>query len=346
MEPGSAVSAQLVRGDVEISATCTVTYIDPKQLLACGHPILQAGPVSLPMTAADVVATLASPLNAFKIINTGATIGAFTEDRGSAIRGVLGARARMIPMHIDGRRPEGKRAVNVEILDLPSLTPQAMEVVLYDSLLEANDSTADTSYHLTGSIDLEGYPPSPIDLWAAPGDAMPAPMEAALLAGEHFTQLYANGARQSTVRAIDLHVEAVPRRVQVELESRPAGLRRPAHAGDTVVVEATLRPWQQPARNVRIPVTLPARLDEGNVRLLVSDAGTLDRALDQPRFSGRQPDLESVLAQDRRQHSADRIYVSLLLPEAQAGVAGQTLTSLPLSVANALEPCAPPRRSA
>ena len=70
-----------MRGDLEISATCTVTYIDPKQLLACGHPILQAGPVSLPMTTAEVVATLASPLNAFKIINTGDTIGAFTEDR-------------------------------------------------------------------------------------------------------------------------------------------------------------------------------------------------------------------------------------------------------------------------
>jgi hypothetical protein len=44
--PGSAVSAQFVRGDMEIAATCTVTYIDSKQLLACGHPILQAGPVS------------------------------------------------------------------------------------------------------------------------------------------------------------------------------------------------------------------------------------------------------------------------------------------------------------
>jgi hypothetical protein len=98
--PGSAVSAQLVRGDLEISATCTVTYIDPKQLLACGHPILQAGPVSLPMTTAEVVATLASPLNAFKIINTGDTIGAFTEDRASAFRGVLGQKARMIPVHI------------------------------------------------------------------------------------------------------------------------------------------------------------------------------------------------------------------------------------------------------
>ena len=104
------------------------------------------------------------------------------------------------------------------------------------------------------------------------------------------------------------------------------------------MVEATLRPWQQPARNVRIPITLPARLDPGNLRLLVSDAGTLDRTLDQPRPPTHPPDLDSVLAQDRRLHSADRVYVSLLVPETQAGSAGQTLTSLPLSVANALEP--------
>ena len=338
MEPGSAVSAQLVRGDLEISSTCTVTYIDPKQLLACGHPILQAGPVSLPMTTADVVATLASPLNAFKIVNTGAAIGAFTEDRSAAIRGVLGAHAHMIPMHVAVDAPEGKRQVNVEILDLPSLTPQAVEVVLYTSLLEANDSTADTSYHLTGSIQIEGYAPSPIDAWATPGDALPAPMQAALLAGEHFVQLYANGGRQSTVRAIDLHVEAIPRRMQVALQAARLVSSDSAHAGDTVFVEATIHPWQQPARNIRIPVTLPARLDTGNLRLLISDAGTLDRTLNQPYSSGRQPDLDSVLAQYRRQHPADRIYVSILVPEAQAGISGQTLGSLPLSMANALEP--------
>src|SRR6202012_334916 len=117
LQPGSAISAQLVRGDLEIAATCTITYIDPKQLLACGHPVLQAGPISLPMTTAEVVTTLASPLNAFKIINTGTTIGAFTEDRESAIRGVFGAQAHMIPMHIAVDSPDGQRKVNVEILD-------------------------------------------------------------------------------------------------------------------------------------------------------------------------------------------------------------------------------------
>jgi hypothetical protein len=336
--PGSAVSAQLVRGDLEISATCTVTYVDPKQLLACGHPILQSGPVSLPMTATEVVATLASPLNAFKIVNTGATIGAFTEDRDSAIRGVLGAQARMIPVHITVNGEGHERKVNVEILDLPALTAQAMVVSLYEALLQTNESTAETSYHVTGNIRLDGYPPSPLDLWASAGDLMPASMTAALLAGERFSRLYSNGTRMGAVHGIDLHVEAIPRRLQVDLETARLVSSSTAHAGDTVVVEVTLHPWQQPSHNVRIPVRLPARLGTGNLRVLVSDCGTLDRTLDQPRVSARPVDLESVMAHDRQLHPADRIYVSLLVPETQAGIAGQTLSSLPLSVANALEP--------
>jgi hypothetical protein len=343
--PGSAVSAQLVRGDLEVAATCTVTYIDAKQLLACGHPLLQAGPVSLPMTATEVVATLASPLNAFKIVNTGATIGAFNEDRDAAIRGVLGAQARMIPVHIRvhgmGREAQsqgGERKLNVEIVDLPSLTPQAVLVVVYQALLETNDSTAETSYHLTGSISLDGYPPSPLDLWAPAGDSMAAPMMAALLAGERFQQLYSSESRQGTVRAVDLDVEAIPRRVGVSLEAVRLVSGSMVHAGDTVLVEATLRPWRQNARNVRIAVKLPARLGTGNLRLLVSDAATLDRTLDQPRQQSHPASLDAALAQAKRQHAADRIYVSLLVPETQAGMEGQTLSSLPLSVANTLEP--------
>jgi hypothetical protein len=103
-------------------------------------------------------------------------------------------------------------------------------------------------------------------------------------------------------------------------------------------VEATLRPWQQPERNVRIPIVLPARLDSGNLRVLVSDGATLDRTLDQPQMSAKPADIEAVLAEAQRAHAGDRIYVSLLAPEAQASMDGHTLTDLPLSMANALEP--------
>jgi hypothetical protein len=336
--PGSAVSAQLVRGDLEISATCTVTYVDPTQLLACGHPILQAGTVSLPMTTAEVVETLASPLNSFKIINTGDTIGTFTEDRDSAIRGVLRAKPRMIPVHITVHGEGADRKLNIEVVDLPSLTPQAVLVSLYDSLLENNQSSAETSYHVTGSVNIEGYPASPLDIWAAAGDQIPAQLSAAMQADQSFALLYANGARQGAIKAINLDVDSIPRRAQVELETARIDSGNIVHAGDTVIVEATVRPWQQPERNIRIPIKLPPGIGSGTLRLLVSDAGTLDRALNQPRISTRSVDLDTVLAQARSQHAADRIFVSLLLPDAQAGVNGQTLSTLPLSMANAFEP--------
>jgi hypothetical protein len=336
--PGSAVSAQLIRGDLEISATCTVTYVDPKQLLACGHPVLQAGPVSMPMTTAEVVATLASPLNAFKIVNTGETIGAFTQDRDSAIRGILGAKANMIPVHVTVHAAGTERKLSFDVLDLPALTPQAVMVSLYDALLETNESTADSSYHVTGSIDLDGYPPSPLDLWAPGGNGLPGQLAAAMLTGESFMKLYSNGTRQGAVHSIDLRVDEIPRNMQVELDSARVVSGDIVHAGDSIVVEATLHPWQQAARNVRIPIALPARLEAGNLRLLVSDAGTLDRTMDQPRLSPRQTDLDTALAQARRMHPADRVYVSVLAPETQANMEGQTLTGLPLSMANALEP--------
>ena len=338
LQPGSSVSMQLVRGDIEVAATCTVTYVDPTQLLACGHPVLGAGPVSLPMTAAEVVATVASPLDAFKIINTGVTIGAFTEDRESAIRGVFGAQARMIPMRISIDAPTGPRTVNVEILDLPSLTPTAMQVVLLNALTKANESSEALSYHLTGSIDLAGYPAMPLNLWAPAGAALPASMQTVLLAGQQFSRLYAHRDRQGFIRAIDLHIQAVTQQALVTLDTAHFVSADMAHAGDTVEIEATLSPWGQPQRNVRLAFKLPARLAAGDLRVLVSDGATLDRTLLQPRMNAAPPDLDTVLAQARDLHPADRIYVSLLAPETQGELEGQALTSLPLSVANALEP--------
>lgn len=338
IEPGSAVSMQLIRGDLEVAATCTVTYVDPKQLLACGHPVLQAGPISLPMTTAEVVATLPSPLNAFKIINTGEPIGAFTQDRDSAIRGVFGTEARMIPVHITVSGAGRPRKLNMEVLDLPPITPQAVLVGVYQSLLQNNESTADTSYHITGDIAMDGYPSAPLDIWASGGEALPASLAAALQTGDRFTRLYSNPARQGAMRAVNLQVEAIPRRMGVELSSARIISSNIVHAGETVTVEATIRPWQEAERNVRIPVKLPSRLGAGSLRVLVSDGATLDRTLEQPRMVPHPTDMKAVIAQAASVHAGDRVYVSLLMPETQAGLEGQTLTGLPISMANALEP--------
>lgn len=335
--PGSAVSLQLVRGDLEIAATCTVTYVDPKQLLACGHPIMQSGTVSLPMTTTEVVMTLASPLNSFKIVNTGKVIGAFTEDRSAAIRGQFGVSAHMIPVSISVTDRGKTEESHVEVLDLPSLTPQAVLVSLYQILLENNESTADDSYHVTGDIEADGLGSVPVSSWGTPGETMASQLAAALGVADGFNRLYSNPGRRGPIQSIHLHVETIPQDMRTELESVRLISSNIVHAGDTVEVEATLRPWQQPERNVRIPFTIPARLMPGTVRLVVGGGVTLDRTLDQLRKTNDSSNEAAVSARLREMHQADRIYVSLLIPETEANVDGVMLTGLPLSMANSFE---------
>jgi hypothetical protein len=342
--PGSAVSAVLVRGDLDIAATCTVTYVDPKRMLACGHPITQFGPVSMPMTKADVVATLPSPLEAFKIINTTETVGSITEDRESAIMGEFGKPARMIPVTLRVTREgtageQGKEleALHFEVIDQPQITPMAVMVAVYQGLMQENTYSAQTTYHVQGSVKLTGYPSVKLNNLVAPTDALPANLQTALALGERFTRLYDNAARRTPIESVDLEVAAIPRRLTAEIESVHTS-RTEVHAGDTITVEATILPWHGERRNVRIPVKLPSNLPEGPVRLLVSDSGTLDRLLQPPQFNAQPLDVAATIAQLNSVHNSDQLYVTLLAPEAQAAVDGRTLTAIPLSMANALAP--------
>jgi hypothetical protein len=335
--PGSAVSALLVRGDLEIAATCTVTYVDPHQVLACGHPITRYGDVSIPMTKADVVATLASPLNSFKIVNTTQTIGAFTEDRSSAIRGVPGEPARMIPVVIHTHGGLRDRTLHMEVIDNPDITPGAVMVSLYESLLETNSYSEELTYELRGTVAIDGYPLLHLNSLIAPTEQLPSALRAALTVGQRFQTVYGNSARVRNIQRIDLDIDSLPGRRSIQLERAQAS-QPAAHPGDTVVVEATLRPFRGETRNVRIPIPLPLTLNPGPLRILLSDGGTLDRLTTATSSNEGPLELSSIIHQMNAAHQDDRLYVTLLLPNAQAVVDGRTLASIPISMANVLEP--------
>jgi hypothetical protein len=338
--PGSAVSAVIVRGDLDISATCTVTYVDAKQLMACGHPITQFGPVSMPMTRAEVVATLASPYNAFKIINTTGTIGSFVQDRETAILGQFGKAARMIPVTVhvaQSDASEKARTLHLEVIDQEQVTPSAVMVSVYQSLMQANRYAVETTYRVRGTVKLEGYPAVKFENLIAPTDFAPANLVAALLLGEHFNRLYASAARRTPIESVNVDVDAIPGRRTVSIESARAD-KTSVHGGETISIEATVRPWHGEMKNIRIPVTLPAALPDGPVRLLVSDGGTLDRLMQPPQLGGPVLDVAGTIAQLNSLHASDRLFVTLLSPDTQASIDGRTLTALPLSMANVLEP--------
>src|SRR6185437_15962989 len=186
--PGSAVSAVLVSGDMNIAATCTVTYIDATHLLACGHPLMQFGSVDLPMTKADVLATLPSPLNAFKIVNATETVGSFVQDRHNGILGEFGKKAEMIPVTLTIHGGTAPKVFHFQVLNNARLSPVAISTTVYNALHGVNEYGDETTYAMKGVISVGGFPEVKLeDMFAASPDGMqPAAMMAASAIGGSF----------------------------------------------------------------------------------------------------------------------------------------------------------------
>ena len=337
LEPGSAVSAILVRGDMDIAATCTVTYVDPQRLLACGHPLLQFGMVDLPMTKAQVLATLPSPLNAFKIVNTTESVGTFVQDRHTGIMGVFDKQPDMIPVTLTIHGGPTSKEFHYEVLNNAKLSPVAMMATVFNALHGINEYGEEITYRMNGSISVKGYPDVTLQNMFAPGDSgQPAAALAALSLGDRFGRIYDNHYDVPDIRGVKVDFDLVKERRWARLESTRTDVTE-ARPGDEIVVETVLRPYRGERILRQIPIHIPTSTSKGSLRILVSDGETLDRMRRGSSIFGRKLGLGPTIALLNKEHANNRVYVSLLEADPEAMVADKVMPTLPLSVMNVME---------
>jgi len=336
LAPGSAVSAIMVRGDMDVAATCTVTYMDKDHLLACGHPLMQFGMVDMPMTKANVVATLSSPLNAFKIINTTESVGAFVQDRHTGILGRFDRDPKMIPVTLSIHGPSGPREYHYEVLNNAKLTPVMMMTTVYNALMGMNQYGEETTYRMNGRIHVNGFSDVRLTNMFSPVDANPTAYSVAMSLGEHFGRIYDNPFEAPTVSGVNLEFDLEPERRAAVLESARTDVTE-ARPGDEITIGAVLRPYRGDRIVRRIPVRVPTSAPKGSLRILVSDAETLDRARRSTPAMGRRMDLHSTIEVLNKEHLNDHLYVSLLEANPQATVEDKVMPAVPLSVMNVME---------
>ncbi|MHB1935401.1 MAG: SpoIVB peptidase S55 domain-containing protein [Acidobacteriaceae bacterium] len=339
--PGSAISAIIVSGDFNMAATCTVTYVDPKRLLACGHPITRFGDVSLPMTKAQVVATVPSSLEPMKIVNTTETVGSFTQDRESGILGVFGKKASMIPVTLvlDGPplRAES-HTYRFAVVQHPRLTSAALLATVYQAMQDTNGYNDPSTDELRGTIAIAGFPDVHIDDWFAATNQQPASLAVAIAVAQRFEGLYSNPREMPSIRQVSLTLDTLPGRQSARLDAARVLASR-VHAGDRVTVEATLHPYREPQKILRWTVALPDTLPPGQVRLLISDGTTLDHTLHLiPNPAAPPLGLGETIARLNRLHPNNLLYATLLAPVPQAMAQGHDLPAVPLTMANILQP--------
>jgi hypothetical protein len=336
--PGSAVSAVLVSGDMNIAATCTVTYIDPSHLLACGHPLMQFGMVDLPMTKAQVLATLPSPLNAFKIVNATETVGSFVQDRHNGILGEFGKKAEMIPVTLTIHGGTAPKVFHFQVLNNARLSPVAISTTVYNALHGVNEYGDETTYAMKGAISVGGFPEVKLeDMFAASPDGLqPAAMMAASAIGGSFGRIYDNPYSTPDIKGLQLDFEVTNDRRSARLESARTDVSE-ARPGDEVTIEILLRPYRGDAIIEHVPVRIPTSASKGStMRILVSDGDMLDRLRRNPSGSQRL-DLASTIGVLNKQHVNNRVYVSVLDQDPEAMVADKVMPTLPLSVMNVMD---------
>jgi len=337
LEAGSAISAILVRGDMDIAATCTVTYVDPQRLLACGHPLLQFGSVDLPMNKAEVLATLPSPLNAFKIVNTTEAVGTFVQDRHTGIMGVFDRQPQMIPVTLTIHSGTGSKEFHYEVLNNPRLTPVALMVTVFNALHGVNEFGEEITYRLAGSIGVKGFPDVTMrNMFAPVENGQPAAMQAALSLGERFGRIYDNPYNAPAIAGVKLEFDLVRERRWARLESARTDVTE-ARPGQEITLETVLAPYRGERTVRQIRVKIPTSASKGTLRILVSDGETLDRiGRGNPAF-GRKLDLASTIAVLNKEHSNNRVYVSLLEGNPEARVADKVMPTLPISIMNVMD---------
>ncbi|MGD0415360.1 MAG: SpoIVB peptidase S55 [Terriglobales bacterium] len=337
IEAGSAVSAVLVRGDMDIAATCTVTYVDTQRLLACGHPLLQFGEVDLPMTKARVLATLPSPLNAFKIVNTTETVGAFVQDRQNGIMGVPGRESKMIPVTVAMHSGTATKEFHYEVLNNARLSPLAMMATVFNALHGTNEYGEDITYRMNGVLSVKGYADVTLRNMFAPQDnGQPAAAMAAATIGERFGRIYSNPLDAPDIEGVKLDFDLVRERRSARLEAARTDMTE-ARPGDQIMVETVIRPYRGERLVRQIPIRIPTSASKGTLRILVSDGDTLDRMHRGTPMMNRGLGLAPTIALLNKEHANDRVYVSLIGSDPEAMIADKVMPTLPLSVMNVMD---------
>jgi hypothetical protein len=343
LQPGDAVSAVLVTGDMSVSGMCTVTYNDGKHMLACGHPIFNLGPVDMPMAKSDVLMTLASQFQPNKFGNATEIVGALRQDRHSAIMGELGATAAMVPVNVrvrsfgDNNVVRKEKDLHFSVFVQQKWTPYLMMLTLFNSISGLNDFAEETTYRLSGKVEFDGQPGLSIATMLASSEApAPAPIQLAGWWGDKFNRLFLNPVQMPKLKSVDATIDILPERRMAIIENAwiPSS---EVDAGSEVPLRVFLRPYRGERLERDFTLKIPPDLPKGEHRILLSDAETLNRMQSVASMADRFMDIPQTISLINQERSNNKLYISLVEPRPTVFYEDKTLPSLPASVVNVMQ---------
>jgi len=331
---GGSIGVQLVRGDIQATATGTITYMEGQRLLGFGHPMLNAGQVGLPTCTSRVVYVLSSLQRSFKMAEAVAPRGMLIHDRQSAIVVDQTSRADMIPMRVTLKGvPSAPRSVwNLELANHRLLTTGLAFSSLFNALSASAVDRADVMYSIKTRVQVEKH--GTIETQDVGYTALGAADAGALSSLRMFSVIGAafdNPFEDARISGIDVELDVrfgrdVVNIIDAQVASDTVDPGKPVH------VYVTLRRFDDTERVEIVSVPIPKSAAGDSVEISV-DPG------DQVRIEQPKPDsLDDLFRMVRTSYPSTSLVVSTKLPQQGVKLRGQLVDQLPGSALDTLQP--------
>lgn len=335
-EPGDAIGAVLIDGDLSIAATGTVTHVDGDRVYAFGHPFLDMGEISFPMATADIVTVMPNLARSFKFSNRGEIVGALTQDRVAGIMGVVGGTADMIPVEVTVEGAGAPQTYNVRVVRNPQLSPLMIAMTADSVVSNAQRAAGERTVVLDSEIEVDGLEPIRLhDGWAGSEARSSIPAYLAIVS----SYLMSNEFHAADIRRVKirLHHEDQVRTAKIQEATVETPADGEINPGDDVRIRAVLKPYRGEAFTETFDLHIPETMKPGSSAYLFVGSGSLLNQLD---FGILPPDpqtLEQVVDVIERLHSSTDLMVGLYSQSAGAVTAGVYMPNLPPSIAAVVE---------
>jgi len=329
-QSGSAISAQLVRGDLSLAATGTLTCRDSSRILAFGHPFMRYGQVDFPMTAAEIVTVLPRMDRSFKISNSTSFMGSIKTDHANGVLGIIGSEPEMIPFDIDINLPgRPVEKFHYELVRHKILTSLLGGLTLFNTLLSGDGAGSEQTFKVKGKIDIKNSVPVKIeDMFAGSAAASMLTLQMQTI----LQYLYNNYYGPAEVEGMELSLEVsegFPRAQLGEVYLDHSTV----YPGDSIRIDVVLDPFKQPKIKEQFIVVAPEIDEETNLFLLVGAGDQITRIefqLSPTRFL--YTSLDHLIRLINKSKKNNCIYVKVLRQDKGLILGDREMPGLPPSV--------------
>ncbi|MCY3553782.1 MAG: hypothetical protein OXH56_00540 [Gemmatimonadetes bacterium] len=330
LEPGSAVSAQLIRGDYNMAGTGTVTWREDDAILAFGHPFLWTGALNVPMNRAEIITVIPDQTGSTKISSVADEVGSVLWDHTNGIYGQLGDTARMIPVELsydDAIR--APRTYRFDVMMANGWTPLLVNMAVSNTILANGRIAGERTIAIGGRIALQDHPDIVFD------DQFSGQASLSALARDVNGVLdfvLDNRFITPMIESLRIDIHSSDERSTAVIEDVWFGSET-VEPGDTLEVRVYLRPYRGDRLVRRMDVTIPKTVSAGSVQVLVGSARAVTRhdlnAVPQRYRPTDGPRLIELLNNRR---TGNRVYLKMFQGGAGGMVKGREMPGLPPSV--------------